>query len=243
MNWTNEEVTILRQYETTGKSKLRIYEDLKRSGSLRSFNSMDHKIRQMVMNKEMSKPHKMAVFDNLRAGYLDIETTSLKADFGFMLSWAIKERGKDHVDHALIERKHLYGKVLDSNLLKSLLKCLEGYDLIYTYNGSRFDVPFVRSRCLRHGIDFIPHGNKFHKDIYYSAKHLLCIRSKRLATVSEFLGIEGKTPLSGNIWMEAVRGDKESLGYVLEHNIADVLVTERVHNRLEDYESGMRRFV
>jgi uncharacterized protein len=81
--------------------------------------------------------------------YLDIETTGLSWDrCDLTVVGVARVRGGD------VQVGQLVGERIDA---EGVLSLLEGADEVYTYNGSRFDLPFIRrrldldlKRCLRH---------------------------------------------------------------------------------------------
>ena len=167
-----------------------------------------------------------------RVGYLDIEASGLKSDFGHIISWAIKAKGGKVLFDVLKERTLKEEK----RILQTLLETMKSFDRLITYYGSRFDVPFIRTRALYHGLQAPQCGELLHTDLYFVAKHKLStLASKRLERVSKFLGIKDKTPLEPEVWVAASFGDKQAISYILQHNIADVKVLEQVDERLEQY--------
>jgi uncharacterized protein YprB with RNaseH-like and TPR domain len=83
--------------------------------------------------------------------YLDIETTGLSPEEG-----RITVIGIHLVDGDSQSFVQLVG---DDITAESLLAALEGVSLLHTYNGSRFDLPFINS-CL--GVDLeglFPHND------------------------------------------------------------------------------------
>lgn len=174
-----------------------------------------------------------------RQAYLDIEASQLTASFGHMISWALKDRGGEvHSDY--IKRRSLKE---EKRIVASLIEALGEVDEVITYYGTRFDVPFVRTRALYHGLEFPGYMSMSHLDLYYVARARMRMHSNRLATVAEFLGIEGKTALKPDIWVRASFGDVEAIEYIHTHNIADVVILEEVHDRLEPFMKGVRRSV
>lgn len=165
---------------------------------------------------------------------LDIETSNFKADIGYMLSWAIYwDDGT--VEHDIITRRDVSKDDPDKRIMKSLLKALKKSDVWITYNGTNFDIKFMRTRALMMGIDFPQYGEYRHQDVYYYAKRLLATHRKSLRAVSQALGLAGKTDVNIAVWAKAMRGNKEALALVLEHNIADVEVTYNVWKELIKY--------
>lgn len=178
-----------------------------------------------------------------RIGYLDIEASQLCADFGICYSWYIKEQGTDHYDYSYVTREELLDGTLDKRVVYELIEAMNKYTLIYTYYGSRFDIPFLRTRALVHNLKFIPRGEVQHRDLYYLARRVLKLSSNRLENVCRILGIEGKTHIDQRFWVLANTGNKEAIEYICDHNKADVDILELAHLRLAEFESMGRRFM
>jgi len=179
--------------------------------------------------------------DQPKVGYIDIETHNLKADFGIMLSYAIKERGTDNIYCGTISKEDMDKKQLDKNLVRQCIGDMKKFDVLMGYYSTKFDIPFIRSRAMYWGIDFPIYGEMNHKDIWYMVRAKMCIHSNRLESACRHLGIEGKTHLDGEQWVLAVTGDKKALSYVLDHNKKDVIILEKLHNRIKDYVRNVNR--
>ena len=168
-------------------------------------------------------------------GYLDIETTGFEANYHHMLTYVIKVRGSKKIYKGQITKEDLDNGIFDKNLCKQLVADLTNFDIIYTYYGTRFDVPFMRSRCMYWNIPFPEFGTLQHKDIYYVTRRLLKLNRTTLDNATRFLGIQGKNHVLGREWMLARVGDKKALKYVMHHNILDCEILEKLHDRLENY--------
>jgi len=168
-----------------------------------------------------------------KMGYLDIETTGLDADFSTILTWSIKEKdGKVVFD--CITKKELFDNGNEKRILESLLKEMKKYKiLVGYYSGSmHFDIPYIRTKMLRYNLDFPEYGSIYHFDLYNVVKSRLKLSRSSLDNVCNYLGINGKTKFDKDWWRKAHWGDPEALKYVLLHNIGDVEITEKLHNRL-----------
>lgn len=231
MKWSDDEISILNQYETTAKSVYVLYHELLRAGFERTYKAVERKVESLGLRK----PGRYVTGHERRIGYLDIETTHLKANFGFMLTWCIKERDKGKILCDVVEKDELFGGVFDRRVVEGLVDEMNGFDTVVTYYGSNFDIPFIRTRAMAHGLDFPVYRDVSHKDLYYQVRSKLQLHSNRLEVATKFLGITGKTPLAPETWMAAMYGDKQALRYVLKHNKEDVKVLERLHKRLEVY--------
>lgn len=196
-------------------------------------------------------------YDNLKIGYLDIESTGFYADFDNMLTWAIKEKdGTIYTD--TVTKEDLFSGVIDRKIVKSCIDKMREFDVVCTYFGTNFDIKFLRSRALYYGFDFpgfelsssvnkngeikyIPISELFHWDLYYLVKSKLKLRRSSLENVCSFLNIDGKTKLDGDVWRRAKYGDPKALKEVLDHNIYDVIILERLHEKLSDFAKWIKK--
>ena len=161
----------------------------------------------------------------------DLETTNLNADFGYIICGAYKVLGEKPVTLISIRNNHSNGVTNDKKVVEKLKKDLSSADMWVTWFGTYFDIPFLQSRLLYHGLSPMPPVP--HVDGWYIAKKKLHIHSNRLASVSSFLGIEEKTKLDGPLWIAASAGDAKAQRYVEEHCVQDVKVLEQAYNRLK----------
>ncbi len=163
----------------------------------------------------------------------DIETTSLNASFGHVLTVGIKPLHGVPILFR-IDGFPGYDKARwdDKKLVYAAKKELEKYNVAIAYNGMRFDVPFMASRLLHHGIKPLATTIK-HVDPVYIARHRMRIHSNSLENLLEHLQAhERKTPLTPYIWQRAAAGDKKSLDSIVRHNRADLLSLEEAFLKL-----------
>ena len=146
--------------------------------------------------------------------YLDIETTGLVCTYDSLTVVGIYLHDG--------ERGRLIQRVGDDISSDSLSEALAGVRTLFTYNGSRFDLPFIHA-CL--GVDL---AREFrHHDLMYD-----CWRNNLyggLKSVERQLGIERR--LEGVDGREAVRlwwryrndYDEDALKVLLEYNGEDLV--------------------
>lgn len=170
-----------------------------------------------------------------RIGYLDIECSNLNADYGIIFSYCIKPRGDDNILYRVITKGELK-KCLDREVVKSLINDISQFDRIVTFYGTKFDIPFCRTKAVYHGLDFPEYGQLMHTDLYYTMKHKFKLSSNRLENSCRvLLGKTQKTRLDPIHWIKALQGDEESLEYILEHNKYDVIDLELLHDKIEGF--------
>ena len=161
---------------------------------------------------------------------LDIETSSLEADAGIIVgAGLISEEGKSEYFQA---RKTAEEKPL----LSKLLKRLESVDVIVTWSGRGFDVPFLTTRLMKHRMDPRPVLRKMHLDLNEVVKSRLRLTFTYLDHVCEFFEIKrDRGPLGlevPHLFVKALEGDEEALKTIRDHCLDDLRVTREVFLRL-----------
>ena len=174
-----------------------------------------------------------------RVCFLDIETSGLTADFGYTFSYAIKILGEDEILGRVLLPSEIKQCLklpseadpeFDKVLLKELCSDLKKVDRIVTHFGSNFlfDTPFLRTRCIKYGLDFPTERSKFMEDFWRFCKKNLKLRNNRLQTVCEFYKIPTKEhKLTPEIWQKALAGHNKCLDYIWTHNKEDVVSLEK----------------
>jgi hypothetical protein len=103
-------------------------------------------------------------------------------------------------------------------------------------HNTHFDIPFLRTRCIKHGIPFPEYQDLYISDVYYMVKNKLQLHRNRLENACQFFDIPSKEHrLNPDTWNKAGAGDTESLEYIWEHNKEDVIALEQLHRLLENY--------
>lgn len=157
-----------------------------------------------------------------KIGFLDIEASNLSSDFGCILSYCIvDEKGKSY--KRVLTPDEIKNGIYDKNLIKQLCQDIRNFTRIITYYGSKFDIPFIRSRSLLYNLPFPAYGELNHTDAYLVVKYKLgTLHSRRLGVVAPFFNIEAKGhPLNPTIWLKCLSGNKQALSWVLTHNLED----------------------
>jgi len=174
---------------------------------------------------------------------LDIESTGLKANWDFVLVYCIKELDGPILGRQLTTRE-IRSYKFDKNLTKEMVGDIRKFDRITTYYGSRFDIPFVRTRAEHWDLDFPAYRDLWQTDTYDIAKRSLLLHSTRLEHVCRLLKIPAKEhKLDPEIWQKAQAGHKESLDWIFKHCSEDVVSLESAWKRLNKYTIPMKRSI
>jgi len=178
-----------------------------------------------------------------RIGYIDIETSNLDANYGIIITYCILDDETEEIIENVIDINDVRKGNFDKNLCKQLIKDMLKFDVLKGYWSTGFDIPYIRSRCLRWNLDFPIYKSIDHKDVYYMVKRLLKLNNNSLETATKFLKIPGKNHVHGDQWMEALLCDDErqekAIKYILDHNRKDVKILRDLDYQLKDYDRGM----
>jgi uncharacterized protein YprB with RNaseH-like and TPR domain len=157
-----------------------------------------------------------------KIGFLDIETSNLKANFGIVLCWCIEdEKGDIYEDWVTLE--DIKKGFEDRRIVGTCIETMKSFDRIVTHYGTYFDVPFLRTRSLIHGLMFPEYGELYHTDVWKMAKKSLCLHSNRQDCVAEALqGKTIKTRIDHPAWRKATYGDQAAMKEVVDHCEKDV---------------------
>ncbi|MEW6586011.1 MAG: ribonuclease H-like domain-containing protein [Nitrospirota bacterium] len=157
------------------------------------------------------------------SAYLDIETTGLSpVESELTVIGIYRENGTE-------------GRVMqlvgDDISPDSLMAALDSVTRLYTYNGSRFDLPFIKAK-LR--VDLTECYS--HEDLMYACwkKNLrggLKSVERQLGIARELTGVDGW--MAVQLWWNYVNdGDRDALATLLKYNEEDVLNLKVLREKL-----------
>jgi len=173
----------------------------------------------------------------MRVVFIDGEMSNLSADYGQLLCWCHCEYDpiKDRPGKLTTFTLHDYrGKRWDDlSLAKEITTALQQYDLIVSWNGIKFDLPFLNTR-----LQYWKQREakvKRHKDLLYTARYKLRLSNNKLDTVARYLGCSvEKTSVDPARWTMALGGHYPSYQYIVDHCQRDVRVLGEVYSKLKD---------
>lgn len=168
-----------------------------------------------------------------KIAFFDIETTNLNANFGYVIAVCWKFRGNKKIHTVKITDSPTFKKdpTNDKWVVQTAAEGLSKADMWVGWYSTRFDEPYLNSRLLYHDLGPMPPVP--HVDGWKIARYKMKLNSNRLQTVTSFLGMEDKTPLSGPIWIRAMAGQKDAINYVVKHCQQDVVVLEQVFEKIK----------
>lgn len=171
-----------------------------------------------------------------KVGILDIESTNLKANVGYMLSYGIKCKGSNKVYGRVLTSHEIRSYKFDKDLVMEFIRDVQHFDRLITYFGSIFDLSFIRSRAIKHKLPFPRVNEIVQTDVFFGVKFKTCLTRRSLKVACDFFGIKAKThPLIDDLWNRAMAGEPKALKYVHDHNLEDLISTEQLFDRLHPY--------
>lgn len=157
--------------------------------------------------------------------FVDIESANLNADFGTIVTVSVKPYG--HLPITLTAKP---GN--DKRLLKDLVKLMDKFNLWVTFYGKLFDIPFINSRLMMHGMAPLP--KKHHLDLYWTVKSNTHISRRNQGHLLNWLRVpEEKMSVSPNVWAELAANYDENIQTLIKRCESDVVGLEALYEKVK----------
>jgi RNase_H superfamily len=115
--------------------------------------------------------------------------------------------------------------------LKDLYFAVSEADAVITYNGKKFDMPRLNSAFIENGFDVPAPYQQI--DLYQTVKRVFGWPSMKLDYVAGKLLGENKVKHEGHdLWVKCMAGDPEAWARMREYNMQDVVITEKLYDKL-----------
>ncbi len=161
------------------------------------------------------------------AGYdVQINHDSIVEERAVMtIAW--KWEGFPKVYHLSWDRYHC-----DKEMLIQFINEANEADELVAHYGDRFDMPWIRTRCLFHKIAALP----LYKTVdtkSWASKHFY-FNSNKLDYIAKFFGLGGKIKTDYNLWKNIVlKNCAKSMDKMIRYNKNDVVILEKVWKRMQ----------
>jgi uncharacterized protein YprB with RNaseH-like and TPR domain len=139
------------------------------------------------------------------------------------ISW--KWNNSDEVNTVRWDKNHD-----DKELLKLFISELNKADFIVGHNGDRFDLPWIKTRALKHRLDIYPSYSSV--DTLKIARYNHNFPSNRLDDIGDYLGLGRKIKTDMSLWDDVFEGDIKALDKMIEYCEQDVILLEKIYNEL-----------
>lgn len=139
----------------------------------------------------------------------------------------------------------------EREMLLKFIKVVNQADELVTHNGDKFDIPWVRTRCLVNGVSMMPDYVSI--DTCKEAKHKFNFMSNKLSHIAKVCGLGEKLDTGGaKLWKQVLMGETElenrdfwkrlllgnnpaALKKMVRYCKNDVRLLERVWNKINPY--------
>jgi hypothetical protein len=157
----------------------------------------------------------------------------------YILCFSYKWLGESKIHtHALPDYKHYKDdKENDAGLIADLHRLFDEAQILIAHNGDKFDGRKAMARFIFHGHK-PPSPVRTIDTLKEARKHFL-FDSNRLSDLGQYLQVGKKLPNTGfDLWKRCMLGDAEAWDMMRRYNRRDVVLLERVYERLRPYMSN-----
>jgi len=161
-----------------------------------------------------------------------VSNNQILADW-FMLSWSAKwlNEGASFGD-VLTDKEAI--KQDDTRICSSLWELMNKADVVIAHNGDKFDLAWIRTRCLFHKIPMFPKYTTI--DTLKVARQKFRFNSNRLNYIADYLGIGQKIKTEYSLWKDILlKKDKIAMEKMIKYCKKDVSLLEQVFVALKGH--------
>lgn len=171
-------------------------------------------------------------FEDAEPGVFDIETTGLNPERNSLILIGFFKNGKAY--------QYFAENILEEgDIIEAFLKDLGNKEVLITYNGASFDIPFLRMRMEANGISDADLGRIYNLDVYQIIRYYSPLNGilpdLKQKTVERYMGLSADRAdsISGaesiGLYFDYVRnGNIAALKKILLHNRDDIIQLYRL---------------
>lgn len=193
-----------------------------------------------------SSAFKKPIKSEFRRLFFDIETS-----FNIVSSWRVGYKINIGPENIIKERAIIcicwkwqgedkvyslqWDKGNDKKMLKQFINVLNQAEEIVGQNSDRFDIKWLRTRCIYHNVPMMPDYKSL--DTLKLAKAGFNFNSNKLDYMGQFLGVGKKGETGGfKLWQDIVMDNcSKSMIKMINYCKQDVILLEKVYDKLNKY--------
>jgi hypothetical protein len=146
----------------------------------------------------------------------------------YMLCWAAKWDGQREMHFDSLRASG------QKRMMASLHALVAEADMVVTYNGDRFDLPWLNTEFFKAGLT--PPRPCASYDLLPPIRRKFRLPSYKLAYVAKFLGVGSKVKHEGHdLWKACIKGDAKAWARMERYNKGDVRLQERVYHKVRSW--------
>ena len=132
-------------------------------------------------------------------------------------------------------------KQCDKKMLQKFIDIANSADQLVGHNGDRFDLAWIRTRCLFHRIDMFPTYTTI--DTLKVSRSKFKFNSNKLDYIAKYLGMGKKIKTEFGLWKDIVLNkDKAAMTKMIKYCQQDVKLLEKVYKELSVHLSSKTHF-
>jgi uncharacterized protein YprB with RNaseH-like and TPR domain len=137
-------------------------------------------------------------------------------------------------DDKEVHSLHWDSKQDDKKMLLAFINVANQANELIGHNGDKFDLAWIRTRCLFHKIDMLPKYVTI--DTLKVARSKFRFNSNRLNYIADFLGIGQKIKTEYSLWKDILLNkDPEAMEKMIKYCKKDVVLLEKVFKELNNH--------
>lgn len=122
----------------------------------------------------------------------------------------------------------------DKKMIQAFIKVANSADEIVAHNGDRFDIAWIRTRCIKHGIEMFP--SYVTTDTLKAARSKFRFPSNKLDFIGGYLEIGNKIKVDLSLWDNIILNKcAKSLAKMVSYCKMDVRLLERVYLAMKNH--------
>lgn len=121
----------------------------------------------------------------------------------------------------------------DKKIVDRLGKAIGQADELVYHNGHKFDFKKLNARIILNGLPPIPKPRE--TDTLIQCKKHFAFTSNKLDYIAKAFGFGGKIETSDELWMRCLRKERAAINEMMEYNKYDVILLEKVFDKLAPY--------
>lgn len=160
----------------------------------------------------------------------------------FIISWAAKwlngETFADTIPFGDVVSPEEAKDCDDSRIMRKLWETMNEADVIVGHNSNKFDIPIINTRFI---VNDIPPPSPYRKvDTLQLAKRHFKFNWNKLDYLNRTLSGDKKAPTGGmETWKRCLQGDPVALDKMMQYNLQDVVLQEKLFIKLRPYVTGL----
>ena len=126
----------------------------------------------------------------------------------------------------------------DKDMLNKFIKILNQADEIVGHNSDRFDIKWLRTRCIYHKLPMFPTYKSFDTLKFFRGNVLA--PSNRLDYLGEYYNEGRKLKNEDDLWYNVIeKNNRSALKRMVKYCDQDVLLLERIYKRIKPYSKAI----